>query len=113
MAARGLRSWPFDLERQDAAELIADILDAHALEPDIVVNNAGFGLLGTAASLNRAEQLIMIDVNVRALTSLSLAFVDSLERHRGGNLNVAVGRILPARPRHGGLLRHQGLCPVG
>ena len=30
----------------------------------------------------------MIDVNVRALTELSLAFVDSLERHRGGLLNV-------------------------
>ena len=31
----------------------------------------------------------MIDVNVRALTELSLGFVDSLERRRGGILNVA------------------------
>ena len=30
----------------------------------------------------------MIDVNIRALTDLSLAFVDSLARHRGGILNV-------------------------
>ena len=30
----------------------------------------------------------MIDLNVRALTELSLAFVDSLARHRGGILNV-------------------------
>ena len=30
----------------------------------------------------------MIDLNVRALTELSLAFVDSLARHRGGLLNV-------------------------
>ena len=30
----------------------------------------------------------MIDLNVRALTDLSLAFVDSLARHRGGILNV-------------------------
>ena len=38
----------------------------------------------------------MIDVNVRALTDLSLAFVDSLERHRGGILNVAsVAGFLP------------------
>ena len=38
----------------------------------------------------------MIDVNVRALTDLSLAFVDSLERHRGGILNVAsVAAFLP------------------
>jgi short-subunit dehydrogenase len=31
----------------------------------------------------------MIDLNMRALTDLSFAFVDSLERHRGGLLNVA------------------------
>jgi hypothetical protein len=38
----------------------------------------------------------MIDLNVRALTDLSLAFVDSLERHRGGILNVAsVAAFLP------------------
>ena len=30
----------------------------------------------------------MIDLNVRALTELSLAFVDSLARHHGGLLNV-------------------------
>ena len=30
----------------------------------------------------------MIDLNVRVLTELSLAFIDSLARHRGGLLNV-------------------------
>jgi hypothetical protein len=59
------------------------------LEPAIVVNNAGFGLRGAAAALSRDEQLAMIDVNVRALTELSLMFVDSVARHRGGILNVA------------------------
>ncbi len=38
----------------------------------------------------------MIDLNVRALTELSLAFVDSLQRHRGGILNVgSVAGFLP------------------
>src|SRR6202035_1646884 len=38
----------------------------------------------------------MIDLNVRALTELSLAFVDSLARHRGGILSVAsVAAFLP------------------
>jgi len=54
-----------------------------------VVNNAGFGLLGDAAELPLSEQLAMIDLNVRALTALSLMFVDSLKRHRGGLINVA------------------------
>ena len=39
----------------------------------------------------------MIDLNMRALTDLSLAFVDSVTRHRGGILNVAsVAGFLPA-----------------
>jgi short-subunit dehydrogenase len=87
---------PVDLERPDAVERIEDLLAMLGVEPEIVVNNAGFGLLGAAHALDRAEQLAMIDLNVRALTDLSLAFVDSLERRRGGILNVAsVAGFLP------------------
>lgn len=78
-----------DLERRDGASAIAAELSSLGLEPAIVVNNAGFGLRGAAAALSRDEQLAMIDLNVRALTELSLMFVDSLARHRGGILNVA------------------------
>jgi short-subunit dehydrogenase len=77
-----------DLQRGDAVQTIADALSAHGVEPQFIVNNAGFGLIGLAASLDRDEQLAMTDLNVRALTSLSLAFVDSLARNRGGILNV-------------------------
>ena len=85
-----------DLERRDAVATLGAELSARGLEPAIVVNNAGFGLAGAAAELGRDEQLAMIDLNVRALTELSLAFVDSLERHRGGILNVAsVAAFLP------------------
>src|SRR5579872_1003472 len=78
-----------DLERSDAVAGIIAELKSLGLEPANVVNNAGFGLLGPASALDRGQQLAMIDLNVRALTELSLAFVDSLERHRGGILNVA------------------------
>ncbi|HEY4736036.1 MAG TPA: SDR family oxidoreductase [Xanthobacteraceae bacterium] len=78
-----------DIERRDAASIIAAELSSQGLEPAIVVNNAGFGLRGAAAVLSRDEQLAMIDVNVRALTELSLMFIDSVARHRGGILNVA------------------------
>ena len=40
-------------------------------------------------TLDRADQLAMIDLNCRSLTDLSLRFIDSLARHRGGILNVA------------------------
>src|SRR5215470_6617875 len=78
-----------DLERRDGASAIAAELSSRGLEPAIVVNNAGFGLYGEAAALPRDEQLAMIDLNVRALSELSLMFVDSMARHGGGILNVA------------------------
>jgi short-subunit dehydrogenase len=78
-----------DLARAGAASIIEKRLHEAGYEPQFVVNNAGFGLLGPAADLDRAEQLSMIDLNVRVLTELSLRFLDSLARHRGGILNVA------------------------
>jgi uncharacterized protein len=78
-----------DLAHANAAKAIAEELDRRGLEPDVIVNNAGFGLLGAADTLDRAEQLAMIDLDVRALTDLSLAFIDGLKRRRGGILNVA------------------------
>jgi short-subunit dehydrogenase len=77
-----------DLQRGDAAGLIGKALAAQKVEPQFMVNNAGFGLVGAAATLDRDEQLAMIDLNMRSLAELSLAFVDSLARHRGGILNV-------------------------
>jgi short-subunit dehydrogenase len=85
-----------DLAQPDAAARIADELTRRELEPEIVVNNAGFGLMGPAATLDREQQLAMIDLNVRALTDLSLRFLDSIGRRRGGILNVAsVASFMP------------------
>lgn len=99
IAAVGLKRplvQPIDLEQRDAADQIAGAMARFGVEPDVVVNNAGFGLLGPSSSLSRVEQLAMVDVNVRALTDLSLAFIDALERRRGGILNVAsVAAFLP------------------
>src|SRR5262249_14071829 len=87
---------PVDLAAPDAVGRIADAFARLDVEPETVVNNAGFGLVGAAAKLDLSEQLAMIDVNVRVLTDLSLAFVDMLQRHRGGILNVAsVAGFLP------------------
>src|SRR5437899_11769932 len=71
---------PLDLADCEAPSRLANELTACELEPAIVVNNAGFGLRGSAAELSRAEQIEMIDVNVRALTALALHCLDSLQR---------------------------------
>jgi uncharacterized protein len=87
---------PIDLTRVDTPVRIGHELGARGLEPAFVVNNAGFGLLGHASELDRNAQLAMIDLNVRALTDLSIRFVDNVARHRGGILNVAsVSAFLP------------------
>lgn len=85
-----------DLGQADAAARIEEELREQGLEPQFLVNNAGFGLLGAAASLDRAQQLAMIDLNVRMLTELSLRFAASLVHHKGGILNVAsVASFMP------------------
>jgi short-subunit dehydrogenase len=79
---------PCDLEQAGAGDKIAAALAAAGVEVEYVVNNAGFGKFGRAIKLDRAEQLGIIAVNIRAMTELSLRFSDSLIKHRGGILNV-------------------------
>src|SRR5260370_31783601 len=76
-----------DIEQPNAGDRIAAALAAEGVEVEFVVNNAGFGLFGNAVDLDRAEQLGIIAVNIRATTDLSLRFSDQLIRHRGGILN--------------------------
>lgn len=83
---------PIDLAAPDAPDAPGRLdheLSSRGMELAYVVNNAGFGLLGLAADLDRAQQLNMIDLNIRTLTDFSLRWVDSLARNRGGILNVA------------------------
>jgi len=78
-----------DLEQPDAGDRIDAALAQNNLEPQFVVNNAGFGLSGLAETHARDELLAMIDLNVRTLTDLSLRWREPMTQHRGGLLNVA------------------------
>ncbi len=86
-----------DLGDAEGPAQVAEGLAARGLDVAILVNNAGFGLLGEAATGDRARQLAMIDLNARAATDLTLRFIDSVVRHKGGILNVAsIAGFLPA-----------------
>ncbi len=81
---------PLDLARADAVGFLVRELERRGIEPEVVINNAGFGLLGAAHELSVDEQVEMVDVNVRALSELTLRLLPSmLARGRGGVLNVA------------------------
>lgn len=77
-----------DLAAADAPARLAETLAARGLEPAIVVNNAAFGLRGSAADLDPSQQLAMIDLNVRLVTDLSLRWTGAAARHGGGVINV-------------------------
>ena len=79
-----------DLSQPDAVDEIDRELERIGVRPEVIVNNAGFGLVGASASLDRDRQLQMIDLNIRVLTELSLRYLDGMvEAGRGGIINVA------------------------
>jgi len=85
-----------DIGNPDGIARLAVDLQARNLEVAILVNNAGFGLLGEAATLGLDTQLAIVDLNARAMTDLTLRFVGSIVRHKGGILNVAsIAGFLP------------------
>jgi uncharacterized protein len=92
IAAKGARRptvVELDLLADGATQTLADELAEAGLATQYLVNNAGFGLIGPIAELDQAEQLAMIDLNIRALTALTLRFLPSLTATKGGVLNVA------------------------
>jgi short-subunit dehydrogenase len=85
-----------DLQQPGMADIVDAELVRHGLEPQYVVNNAGFGLVGEAQYRDRTEQLQMIDLNIRTLTDFSLRWIEQLARRNGGLLNVSsVAGFLP------------------
>lgn len=81
---------PRDLAHADAADELDAELKKRRLSPDIVVNNAGYGLRGEAVELDVSQQLDMIDLNIRTLVELSLRCGRSMkQRGRGGIINVS------------------------
>ncbi len=59
-------------------------------DPDILINNAGFGLYGEFTETSLNKELEMIDVNVRAMHILFKLYTrDFVKKDRGYVLNVA------------------------
>lgn len=66
---------------------------------DLLVNNAGFGLLAPFTEADPESTFGMIDLNVTALTDLTRRFVaPMLEKGRGTVLNVASGAAFVPMP---------------
>lgn len=61
--------------------------------PDLLINNAGFGLYGPTCSLSTQQQLDMIEVNVKAAVEIAIEYGKALLAHkrRGTLLNISSG----------------------
>jgi uncharacterized protein len=79
-----------DLSQHDAPKRLFEEAWGRGLEIDLLINNAGFGLIGDFEENRLDRQLNMIDLNVRALTELCHCFLGPMrERRRGAIINVA------------------------
>jgi short-subunit dehydrogenase len=80
---------PLDLGAPGAPQEIEAWLKASDATATILVNNAGYGLMGDVASLDRADQLGIVDLNIHALVELTLLLLPDIKAARGRILNVA------------------------
>jgi short-subunit dehydrogenase len=78
-----------DLAEPGAADRLAAELSKRGHSVFELVNNAGYGLVGPVVSYSSADELGIVDLNVRALTELTLKFLPEIIAAKGGVLNVA------------------------
>jgi short-subunit dehydrogenase len=78
-----------DLSKREEVDTLIELIREQA--PDLVINNAGFGIYGKALDSPVHEQLRILDVNARAPLEIALEASSVLKKHSkpGVILNVA------------------------
>ncbi len=84
------RPMALDLAVPLAPQFLFDQLRREGIAVDVLMNNAGYGVLGEFSKIPLEESLGQIQLNVSTLTHLTRLFVGPMiERRRGRILNVA------------------------
>jgi hypothetical protein len=84
------RAVGIDLAAEGAAEELIGQIEAAGEQVELLINNAGYGLIGRFAELDAARQREMIDLNVGTLTDLCRAVAPGMIARKGGGIiNVA------------------------
>src|SRR6266850_3447462 len=92
LQARGVRAHVIvvDLSAPGAAKAIVDRVRNLAIEVDVLVNNAGYGVYGAFLDTSLDAELAMIQVNIVALTELTKRVLPAMVARKSGRiLNVA------------------------
>ncbi|MEK1888716.1 MAG: SDR family NAD(P)-dependent oxidoreductase [Phyllobacterium sp.] len=83
-------TFALDVLAHDTPAHVSEFLATHGLYCDVLVNSAGYGLRGAAIALPIDDQLGIVDLNIRALTELTLYFLPQMvARKRGGVINLS------------------------
>lgn len=87
-----------DLSKQEARQQLIEQI--RRLAPDLVINNAGFGLYGDALTHNTSEQMDILEVNGAAVLQLSLEAARTMVSHalKGTIVNVSSAAAFYAMP---------------
>lgn len=81
---------PVDLADPDSPRRLYEQAAGLDVVLEVLINNAGFGLLGNFWELDEGEQMQMVQLNIGALTHLTRLFLPGfIARRRGYILNVA------------------------
>jgi short-subunit dehydrogenase len=79
-----------DLTEPEAAVRLVEETQKRELMIEMLINNAGFGSMGDFLRLDLANELAMIDLNVKSLVELTHRFLAPMrERRQGTIINVA------------------------
>lgn len=79
-----------DLTQPNAAEEVYRELEREGIRVDVLVNNAGYGLLGNFAFTSKRDELGMIQLNIATVAHMTKLFLPSMIKSgKGRILNVA------------------------
>lgn len=79
-----------DLTVENSIQQIASRVEQAGIEIDLLVNSAGFGMVGEILETDSLRIRQMLRLNIEALTALTYHFLPAMiQRNRGGVLNVA------------------------
>lgn len=82
-------SLTYDLSSPDSAQQLFDELQTRAIEIDVLVNNAGFGVYGNFWETDLARDQALVNLNILAPMLLTKLFLPPMvKRNRGRVLNV-------------------------
>lgn len=81
---------PADLSQSQSVHQLWKSIEEKKIDIDVLVNNAGFGLVGKSTEIDLKSQEDMIELNMRAVTVLSILASQRMQkRNRGRIINIA------------------------